>query len=338
MPTPPITAPVELYRDPAVFERERHAIFARSWQFLGLEADLVRAGDYLAEVLAGYPVMVVRDEQGALRGYHNVCRHRAGPLVADAKGRCDGEFICGFHAWRYAFDGQLKEPTGFGPADGFDPGDYSLFPIRAEVWRGLVFVNLDVAAAPLIETLKPLDERLGRQPRRSARVRDSHPVACNWKVYVENYLDGYHKEGIHPALATEAGAQRHDVHMVGEVALHEVVNSEGSAGTVWAWIWPSLGVSVYRGVLLLEHIRPEGPNRTHIDHIFLHEAEDPSVEAAILNAERIAEEDARVSERVQQNLNAGIFRQGVLSPSHEDAVAWFQSRIVWLLADKAVGQ
>jgi choline monooxygenase len=331
MPTPAITAPVDLYRDPAVFERERVAIFARSWQFLGLEADLVRPGDYLAETLAGYPVMVVRDEQHGLKGYHNVCRHRAGPLVGDAKGRCDGEFVCRFHAWRYGFDGRLKAATDFGPAEGFDSAGFGLFPIRVETWRGFVFVNLDLEAQALAEALAPLDARLGSQPRRPARVRDSHPIACNWKVYVENYLDGYHQEGLHPALAA-AGAQRHDVHVEGEVALYEASSPEGSATGLWAWFWPNLGVSVYRGVLLLEHMRPNGPGGTVVEHLFLHEPEDPSVDAAILNAERIAEEDAWVSERVQQNLDAGVFRHGVLSPDHEGAVAWFQARVAQAVA------
>jgi choline monooxygenase len=332
VPTPAMTAPIELYRDPAVFAQERASIFAKSWQFLGLEADLVRPGDYLAEPVAGYPVLVIRDEQGMLRGFHNVCRHRAGPLVADAKGRCDRELVCLFHDWRYGFDGRLRDAADFGPAEGFDTQHFSLFPIRVETWRGLVFVNLDVEAAALIESLRPLDERLGRQTHRSARVRDRHPIACNWKVYVENYLDGYHREGVHPGLATAPGAQRHDVHMYGEVALYELPASQKPAIGLWAWVWPNFGLNVYRGVLMLEHMRPEGSERTVIDHIFLHEPEDPSVDAAILNSERITEEDSWICERVQQNLNAGIFRQGVLSPVHEGAVSWFQSRVAAALA------
>src|ERR1700722_12299824 len=111
-----MTMPVQFYRDPDLFERERQNIFAKTWQFLGLESDLVRPGDYLAETLAGYPVVVVRDKERGLRGYHNVCRHRAGPLVRSEKGRCDGEFVCQFHEWRYGFDGRLKDAGVFAPA------------------------------------------------------------------------------------------------------------------------------------------------------------------------------------------------------------------------------
>ena len=327
MAAPHTTAPIEIYVDPANFVRERERIFAKTWQFLGLEADLGRPGDYIAQVLAGYPVMVVRNEKGILKGFHNVCRHRAGPLVGEEKGRCDHEFVCRFHDWRYSFDGQLKEATGFGPVEGVTLHDLGLFPIKVETWRGFVFVNLDVNAPPLAQLFQPLDEKLGHQPHRSARVRDHHSVACNWKVYVENYLDGYHREGVHPALASKAGAQRIDIHMHGEVALCEVPKGARGSGGLWSWIWPNLGINVYRGVLLLEHMRPDGAGRTQIEHVFLHEPEDPSVDAAISNSERITEEDSWICEHVQQNLNAGVYKQGILSPSHEDAVAWFQTRV-----------
>jgi choline monooxygenase len=335
MTAPVLTAAVDLYRDPEIFDRERRAIFAKTWQFLGIEADLIRAGDYLAEVIAGYPVMVVRDEKGQLHGYHNVCRHRAGPLVGDAKGRCDHEIVCRFHAWRYGFDGKRKEATAFGPAPGFDKANYSLFGLRVETWRGFVFINLDLNARPLSELMRPLDERLGSQPRRSARMRDSHKVACNWKLFVENYLDGYHQEGLHPSLATAPGAQRHDVHMVGDVALYEVPGKSGALDRLWSWVWPNLGVSLYRGVLFIENMRPEGADRLVIDHVFVYEPEDPRVDAAILNSERITEEDAWVSERVQQNLDAGVFEEGVLSPTNEGAVAWFQQRVAQVLSGDA---
>lgn len=325
------TAPVELYRDPAVFARERETIFARTWQFFGLEADLVRVGDYLAEVLCGYPLVVVRDEAGALRGYHNVCRHRAGPLVDRQKGRCDREFVCQYHDWRYGLDGRLLEATAFGPDPSFDPAQHGLFPIRVETWRNLVFVNLDPAAKPLAEELAPLEARFSNALQRPARLRDRHPVACNWKVYVENYLDGFHLEGSQPSAA-HAATHRHDVSIDGEVALHHDIDPGHAAENLWAWIWPNLGVTVYRGILLLEHMRPEGPDRTLIDHVFLHAAEDSGVDAAVEASERMTEDNAAICERVQQNLDAGVFREGVLSPTREGAVAWFQRRVAQGLA------
>ena len=106
--------------------------------------------------------MVIRDQQRNLRGYHNLCPHRAGPLVGEARGRCDGEFVCRIHRWRYGFDGALLEAVGFGPAEGFDPRALGLTPIRVDTWRGLVFVNLDLDASPLSELIRPLEARFDR--------------------------------------------------------------------------------------------------------------------------------------------------------------------------------
>jgi choline monooxygenase len=323
------TTAVDQYSDPEVFDQERAAIFAKAWMFLGLENDLVRPGDYLADTLADFPVVVVRDQAGQLRGFHNVCRHRAGPLVGDGKGRCEREFVCRYHAWRYGFDGQLTAPGDFPPPPGGEASRYDLFPIRVETWRGFVFVNMDSDAKPLIDTLAPLERLVGSHKALSARVQHSHAIACNWKVYVENLLDGYHLEGVHPVLAARAGDQRHDISVEGAVAY---CAHHGDEHEFWAWIWPNLGLSLHRGVLLIERVRPENATRIRSEHIYLHEPEDPGVDAAMASSERIFDEDAWVCERVQRNLTAGIFHEGVLSPEHDGAVAWFQARVAQMLA------
>lgn len=325
--------PAGLYTDPEVFERERQAIFARSWLFFGVEADFARPGDYLADIVADFPIVVVRDGTGALRGFHNVCRHRAGPLVDEGRGRCEREFVCRYHAWRYAFNGALTGTGEFPPPQGFDPAAFGLFPIRVETWRGLVFINLDAGAEPLEATLRPLEARLGLDRTRTARVQHSHKIECNWKVYVENYIDGYHLEGVHEVVATAPGARRYDIQVEGKVAFFEPAESDRTARGFWAWVWPNVGFCLYRGVFVVEHMRPRGPSAMRLEHIYLHEPEDPSIDAALSETERISDEDAWVCERVQRNLRAGVFREGVYSPAHDGAVAWFQARIAEALAD-----
>ncbi len=324
------TAPVDLYTDPEVFAGERKAIFATSWLFLGLESDLTRPGDYLADTLADFPVVVVRDAAGQLRGFHNVCRHRAGPLVGDGKGRCDREFVCRYHAWRYGFDGALTATGDFPPPPTDPTSQYDLFPIRVETWRGFVFVNQDPSAQPLIDALRPLEQRFAAHRTPPARVQHSHAIACNWKVYVENLLDGYHLEGVHPVLAARAGDQRHDITVEGGVAF---CDHHGDEQGFWAWIWPNLGIYLHHGVLLIERVRPESATRMRSEHIYLHQPEDPGVDVAMEAAERIFDEDAWVCERVQRNLAAGVFHEGVLSPGHDGAVAWFQARVAEALSE-----
>ncbi len=326
------TAPAQFYTDPAIFARERQAIFATSWLYLGLASDLVRTGDYLSDILADFPIVVVRDEHGVLKGYHNVCRHRAGPLVGDGKGRCDHNFVCRFHAWEYDFSGRLTATGDFPLSAAVDHSQFGLFPIRVETWRGFIFVNLDLKAAPLSDTLAPLDAAFGAPRFFPARLQHSHKVACNWKVFVENYLDGYHLEGVHPGLASRAGDQRHDVSLVGQVALCAPQPERGEEKALWAWVWPNLGFFLYRDVLLVEHMRPDGPGRTRLDHLYMHEPEDPRIDAAMADSERLSDEDAWICERVQRNLAAGVYNQGVFAPELEGAVAWFQNRIVQALS------
>src|SRR5690349_13619798 len=113
------TADAAGYHDPAQWQAERRAIFARTWQLIGHEGELPDAGCWRSEVIAGHPVVVVRGDDGLLRGFHNVCRHRAGPLTDAPSGRCDGALVCRYHGWRYAYDGRLRLARDFGPADGF---------------------------------------------------------------------------------------------------------------------------------------------------------------------------------------------------------------------------
>jgi choline monooxygenase len=320
-----VHAPSRLYTDRDVFEREQDVIFARSWQFIGLEIDLAKEGDYLADVVAKYPVVVVRDQHGQLQAFHNVCRHRAGPLVADGKGRCSKAFVCRYHAWRYTLDGNLTD-TGEFPQPEEEAGRH-LFPVKVAVWRGLVFVNLDPDAKPLADMLAPLDTYFSRYRPMFTRIDHSHSVASNWKVYIENYIDGYHQEGLHPALATNDGDQRHPVTIEGEVAFAGTGRAEDG---FWAWVWPNLGFWYHRSVLMIERIRPVSETSTRLDHIYLHQPEDPGVDAVMSVTERNADEDAWVCERVQRNLRAGIFTPSTLS-SVDGGVGWFQQRILSLL-------
>jgi choline monooxygenase len=126
----PETLPANLYSDPALYQTERREIFARTWQLFAHESQLPRSGDYLATSFAGYPVLAVRGDDGAVRAFHNVCRHRAGPLVEDGAGHCAGALVCRYHAWKYALDGRLASARDFGPAEGFDPREFALFPLK----------------------------------------------------------------------------------------------------------------------------------------------------------------------------------------------------------------
>src|SRR5580693_6922321 len=123
------TLPASLYRDPAVYEAERRAVFARSWLLFAHESQLAEPGCTVAAAVAGYPLIAVRGADNRIRAFHNVCRHRAGPLADDGTGKCEGALVCRYHGWRYALDGRLASARDFGPAEDFDPRDFALLPL-----------------------------------------------------------------------------------------------------------------------------------------------------------------------------------------------------------------
>jgi choline monooxygenase len=322
--------PVELYRGEDALRTDRAQILRRTWQFVGHEAMVPNVGDYLAEEIGGAPVVVVRKAEGELAAFHNVCRHRAGALVADGEGNCGEAFVCRYHGWRYALDGRLRKAVDFGAAPGFDPRQYGLFPVRVESWRGLVFVNLDLAAAPLAEVLAPLaGAGAGAFPAHPLIERRSHSLGCNWKTYVENYLEGYHLQVVHPEFDADVVVADYKVEIEGQLIFHSAPPRDASvyAGT-WAWLWPNLAINTYRHGYMIERMTAVGPEETRLDYFYFF---DPARTAELADmfavSDRVTAQDKQVCEEVQRNLRTGIYRGGVLSPKHEQGVAWFQARV-----------
>jgi choline monooxygenase len=330
--TAPETLPARLYSDAALYETERREIFARSWQMLAHESQLARPGDYLATHFAGYPIVAVRGQDGAVRAFHNVCRHRAGPLVEDGEGHCAGALVCRYHAWKYALDGRLASARDFGAAEGFDPRDYALFPLKTETWRGFVFVNMDAEPAPLADAIAPLERRMQHlSPERFRNPRaSSHTMRCNWKTYVENYLEGYHIPVLHPMLNSTIAADYGTELEPPAIFYRATPKNDAPIAGLWAWAWPCLGINLYADGILMERMWPVGVDRTRLDYLFLFDddADEADIDRQIAQSIVTTEEDIDICEAVQRNLDAGVYQIGRLSPKHEQGVAWFQKQVL----------
>jgi len=324
----PVTAPAAWYADPARWPVERQKVFAANWQFLCHDSDLPQPRAWRAEALAGYPVIVVRDDGGVIRGFHNVCRHRAGPLVNAESGVCDGMLTCQYHGWRYMLDGRLRVARDFGVSSDFDPREYGLFPVRIATWRGLVFAGIGEDLPDLDAQMAPLDARLGNADWSGLKValRRQHVMACNWKTYVENYLEGYHVPAMHPSLNAEIVAEQYRVTVEGVVALHDAPSRSPDAvyDGLWGWVWPNIGINVYQKGLMIERMAPIGHDRTRLDYIYLMPDGESVQPATLAMSDQVTAEDIWIVERVQENLNAGVYQTGRLSPKHEGAVSAFQ--------------
>src|ERR1700676_5062700 len=197
------TLPAPLYFSPATFEDEKNRLFASTWQVVGHVHQAASPGDYFTFDLIGEPLLIARGDDGILRCFHNVCRHRAGPPASGCGNR--KLFRCGYHGWTYRLDGALLVTPEFDGVEDFDPKDFGLVPVRIEEWFNLIFVNLDAEARPLRESLGELPAHAEKFAFGSMKFseRRTYDMNCNWKTYVDNYLEGYHLPSVHPRLNRE---------------------------------------------------------------------------------------------------------------------------------------
>jgi choline monooxygenase len=328
------TLPAAWYgSDLGVWERERRAIFGREWLMIGRADEVPDPGSYLTGEVAGSPVFVIRDREGILRGFHNVCRHRAGPILWDGAGQCD-VLRCRYHGWLYDTQGALRRTPEFGDAAGFDKADFSLFPIQAGIWRGLIFVNLDPDALPLELAMAAMSTETAGFPIETYRFHSSaeHEIACNWKTYVDNYAEGYHVRDIHPGLDREIESKQYQVLLRDRHALHRAPQRDGANYSgLWLWRWPNLGLNIFPTGMNIERMVPVGPHRIRLIYNFFFQDISPANESVIAAAKaatlQVTLEDTKICEAVQRNLDAGLYDTGRLSPRHENGVWYFQNLV-----------
>jgi choline monooxygenase len=196
------TTPAEFYIDPARLKTERERIFARSWQIVGHVGQLADPGDYFTTRLGNEPLLFTNDG-GTIRGFFNVCRHRAGP-IAYGCGKAQ-RLVCRYHGWTYDLGGQLLRTMEMEGAEEFDPAQIRLQSVKVHRFGPLLLAALDPDTPPFDELYPGVRERcepLGLERMGFVAARD-FPVKANWKVYVDNFLEGYHIPLVHPALNRE---------------------------------------------------------------------------------------------------------------------------------------
>jgi choline monooxygenase len=310
------------------YERERSSIFANEWLWFASEAAVAAPCTYVAQEYAGWPLMVLRGSDDVLRGFHNVCRHRAGPLVDDGAGVC-ANLVCKYHGWAYSFDGRLRAARDFG--ETLDAGELGLHPIQVATWRGQVFVNLNANALPLEEDLGDFFAEMNDFPLEAMTlVRSSrHDLACNWKTYADNYLEGYHIPLLHPELNRQFDAKQYRVELGDRYCRHSAPSRDGSpvAGR-WLFRWPNLAMNIYGDSMNVEIIVPTGPESCTVSYSHLFTDPDAAdVADVIALADTVLAQDRRIVESVQRNLSAGIYESGLLSPRHENGLLQFQDLV-----------
>lgn len=343
----PETLQASWYCDEAIFARERKVIFARNWTLLARQDQLARPGDYVSDEVTGWPVFVIRDRDGELKGYHNVCRHRAGPILAPGAGRCNLRYglRCRYHGWTYDLAGRLKKAPGFADGEDFDRSQFKLFSVRVETWKGLIFVCLDEDAPDLESWLGDIVE-VAREFRPIEEMAFFREVTmegnANWKLYGDNGVEGYHLPFVHTALSNAVAGDAYNVelHENGEFVGFRVQYDAWDQGRetkgYWIYKFPCLLVHFSELDFNVEQVTPLAPGRVRLRHWFWFPKDDGDQTLA----ERIVDdwaitmrEDLGISEAVQHNLEAGVYEMGRLTPAREKGTIFFQKLVREALAD-----
>ena len=202
MPDSARTLPARYYTDPALFARELDGLFGRMWFYVGRSEEASRPGQYFIRETNGHNIVVTRNTAGAVRAFHNICRHRGTRMCTEATGQLAGSIQCPYHAWTYDLDGRLIGAPHMDEVPHFRKADYPLLAVHADEWDGHVFLNLDQEPAPLAAQLGPLVEKF--RGWRMADLRLGHrivyDVKANWKLIIQNYNECLHCPNLHPAL------------------------------------------------------------------------------------------------------------------------------------------
>jgi choline monooxygenase len=338
------TLPARLYTDETVFAAEKEKIFSRTWQVVGHASQVAQSGDYFTTELMGEPLLFVRGLDGKLRGFYNVCRHRAGPPAEGCGSR--KLFRCGYHGWTYGLDGALISATEIEGVEGFYPEDFALKSVRTEEWFNFIFVNLDPEAQPLIECLGELPSQVKRFCFAEMKLfeRRTYDMKCNWKTYVDNYLEGYHLPSVHPGLnreldynayVVEPHAQGREKYVrqfspirgaqPGDATPRRYQDATDSTADYF-WIFPNWMLNCYPDNISLNVVLPAGPERSRAIFEWYLPGKDhasPAAKASVEFSDQIQLEDVAICEAVQKNLRSRSYSRGRYSVKQEKGVHAF---------------
>ena len=331
------TIPSAWYTQPDYLALDNAAVFSRTWQPVGYLGQLEKAGDYLLATVADDPIIVIRGKDLKLRAFFNVCRHRGGPISTE-NGTCK-VMQCQYHGWTYLLDGSLRGVPEFDRVELFDKKDYGLIPVLVETWENLVFVNLSAKPVPLREVLHGIIERIApnKLGTKSFVKRVSYSVACNWKVYVDNYLEGYHLPYVHPELCNLLDYQRYVTEtdawhslQYSPLAGDRTLYGSGDGAAFYYFVWPNFMMNILPGRLQTNLILAVDHENTNVIFDYYYDdAENPHIkkmiEADIEYSDGIQVEDIEICEEVQKGLSSRAYDRGRFSVKCEQGVYHFQT-------------
>jgi choline monooxygenase len=328
------TIPAPWYVDARIAELENKTVFSHTWQMVGRVDQVAKPGQFVTATVAREPLVVVRGNDGLLRGFFNVCRHHAAAVVTEPCGQA-ALFHCPYHGWNYGLDGSLKGMPEFDGVKNFERQKNGLLPVRAETWEKFVFVNLDPNAESLEAFLGGLVPRVAPLGVSKLHYFDSrtYDIHCNWKVFVDNYLDGgYHVPHLHKGLNSVLDYKEYTIENEDRYCLQSspMVSSDEDAATgatrkgdrAWYfWQYPNLMINCYEGYMDTNLVIPVDVDHCRVifDFYFgdVSEAHQEYNRQSVAVGARVQDEDLGICEAVQRGLKSRAYGAGRLSVRRE---------------------
>jgi choline monooxygenase len=335
------TLPSCYYFDPSFEPPEKEKIFARTWQIAGHISQLPNSGSFFTAELVGEPLLIVRTAGNQIKGFYNVCKHRAGPPAEGCGER--KVFRCGYHGWTYSLEGELLNAPECEGVKDFRREDFGLTPLRVEVWSGLIFVNLDWSAEPLMKFLGQLPEQAAGFQFENMQLHERrvYRMECNWKTYIDNYLEGYHLPSVHPGLNRELDYGSYTTTLFPHYSLQaspirgpenektvkrRYSQAKGDDVAEYYWVFPNWMLNCYPDNVSVNIVLPVSPGRSIA--IFEWYFPEPVLKTeapaqTVRFSDEIQIEDVRICEIVQKNLRSRSYSRGRYSVKQEKGVHHF---------------
>jgi choline monooxygenase len=328
------TIPAPWYVDSRIADLEARTVFSKSWQMVGRIEQVEKPGQFVTATIAGEPIVVVRGSDNILRGFYNVCRHHAAAVMTEACGQAS-ILHCPYHGWNYGLDGSLKGMPEFDGVKDFDRQKNGLVPVKAEIWEKFVFVNLDPPASSLKDFLGGLVKRVAPLGVSQLHYFDTrtYDIACNWKVFVDNYLDGgYHVPHLHKGLSSVLDYKEYTIENEDRYCLQSspMVASDEDKATgatrkgdrAWYfWQYPNLMINCYEGYMDTNLVLPVDVDHCRVifDFYFgdVSEGRREYNDQSVAVGARVQDEDLGICEAVQRGLKSRAYGAGRLSVRRE---------------------
>ena len=346
-----ITPEVFWYTDPAFFNFEKEAVFKKSWQFVGRVDQLLHKGDYFSGELLGLPYIVVKSEDEGLRAYYNICSHHASLIVdEESSGRKDC-FQCPYHGWTYGLKGELNKIPGGGSLKGLSVKSLGLKEIPLKVKGPFIFLYFGNFKEKERDKddffpIELLDESIFKNMAFVGRF--SYEIKCNWKVFVDNYLDGgYHIPWMHPGLSGQVNFDSYHTDVYENYSIQRCLSKGGDEKNFkkdsdldfpervgksarYFWMYPNFMVNIYGQWIDTNWVRPIKENEciVYFDYFYRGKLNDDLKQKSLRASFKVQEEDTVICERVQKGLASGVYNPGPYVPKYEYPMFSFHQKLL----------